>query len=76
MQVLFRGPPLKLGMCRDRIREVSPHGTTGRADYWGELVNRTARTMAAAQPGQMLCHEEALVDVRTCSCFVSLCVMW
>lgn len=62
--MLFRGARTKMGLCCDKIRGISPHGQTGRADYWGELVNRTARTMAASQPGQMLCTEAFLTTVR------------
>jgi hypothetical protein len=63
--LLHRGPRVKTGAFLGQPRQVSPHGTTGRADYWGELVNRAARMMAAAQGGQMLCTAEVAAAVRT-----------
>ena len=36
---------------------VVPHGTTGRADYFGQIVNRAARYChGAAFGGQILCN--------------------
>lgn len=45
-------PPL----CR-----VTPHGKSGRADFFGQTVNRAARLMAAAYGGQIVC-ERSIVD--------------
>ena len=71
--LIHRGPRVKTGIYMGEPRGVSPHGTTGRADYWGELVNRAARMMGAARSGQMLCTDEVVEEVcavsrtpRTC----------
>ena len=40
MQILFQGPHVKMGVYRGRPTGVSPHVTTGRADYFGPFVNR------------------------------------
>ena len=42
MQILFQGPHVKMGVYRGRPTGVSPHVTTGRADYFGPFVNRYA----------------------------------
>lgn len=42
MQILFQGPHVKMGVYRGRPTGVSPHVTTGRADYFGPFVNRCA----------------------------------
>lgn len=44
----------KVGIYEDVPLSVVPHATTGRADYFGTLVNRAARLMAGAQGGQVL----------------------
>ena len=62
-QMIFRGLRAKVGIYYGHVYHISPHADTGRADYWGDIVNRAARTMAAAQPGQVLCNASAL-EVR------------
>jgi hypothetical protein len=62
--LLHRGPRVKTGVYRGEPRSVTPHSTTGRADYWGELVNRAARMMSAAKGGQVLCTEDITTEVR------------
>ncbi|GFR40333.1 hypothetical protein Agub_g875, partial [Astrephomene gubernaculifera] len=42
---------------------VVPHATTGRADYFGALVNRAARLMAGAKAGQILLDKTAGLEV-------------
>ncbi|CAG9465642.1 unnamed protein product [Pedinophyceae sp. YPF-701] len=49
------GIRVKVGACKGRPLRIVPHTTTGRADYFGPLVNRAARMcFAAAQPGQVV----------------------
>ncbi|GIM09453.1 hypothetical protein Vretimale_13299, partial [Volvox reticuliferus] len=66
--ILFRGPRIKAGVYQGMPTRVSPHSTTGRADYFGPLVNRAARYChAAAQGGQVIASrclvEEILRDL-------------
>ena len=52
--VVFRGPKVKMGIYSGVPTRVLPHNTTGRADYFGPLVNRAARYChAAARGGQV-----------------------
>lgn len=53
--VVFRGPRVKMGIYEGVPTRALPHSTTGRADYFGQLVNRAARFChAAAKGGQVL----------------------
>ncbi|CAG9461590.1 unnamed protein product [Pedinophyceae sp. YPF-701] len=45
-----RGVPVRIGMYEGRPARVMPHPSSGRADYFGPLVNRAARVAAASQP--------------------------
>lgn len=52
--VVFRGPRVKMGIYAGVPSRVVPHTTTGRADYFGPVVNRAARYChAAARGGQV-----------------------
>lgn len=59
--MLFRGLRARVGIYQGEVSRVIPHRSTGRADYFGPLVNRAARFMSAAGPGQILA-EAASVD--------------
>lgn len=50
-----------MGIYAGNIDRVTPHVKTGRADYFGQPVNRAARLMSAAHGGQVVC-EKSLVD--------------
>lgn len=39
-QMLFHGPRVKMGIYEGVPTRVCPHTTSGRADYFGPLVNR------------------------------------
>ena len=59
--VVFRGPKVKMGIYAGVPTRVVPHTTTGRADYFGPLVNRAARYChAAARGGQVSLKPYAL----------------
>lgn len=58
----FRGPRVRMGVYRGQPTRVVPHASTGRADYFGPLVNRAARFChASAHGGQVIVPKE-LVD--------------
>eukprot|EP00798_Chlamydomonas_sp_ICE-L_P011056 gene11056-18662_t len=51
----FSGPKVNMGIFTGVPSKVMPHSTTGRADYFGPLVNRAARLChGAAHGGQKL----------------------
>lgn len=37
---IWRGPRVRMGICQDLPQAIMPHSTSGRADYFGGLVNR------------------------------------
>ncbi len=39
-QMLFHGPRVRMGIYEGVPTRVCPHTTTGRADYFGPVVNR------------------------------------
>eukprot|EP01025_Chloroclados_australasicus_P040045 TRINITY_DN41664_c1_g1_i2.p1 TRINITY_DN41664_c1_g1~~TRINITY_DN41664_c1_g1_i2.p1 ORF type:complete len:361 (+),score=34.23 TRINITY_DN41664_c1_g1_i2:61-1083(+) len=62
--LVFRGPRVKIGIYQDVPTEVEPHSTTGRADYFGPLVNRAARFChAAAHGGQVVLQSDQLDQI-------------
>ena len=40
--MIWNGPRIKLGLCEGEPAVVCPHTTSGRADYFGPVVNRRA----------------------------------
>ncbi|GLI59319.1 hypothetical protein VaNZ11_001174 [Volvox africanus] len=60
---LLRGFRAKVGIFTGVPLSVVPHATTGRADYFGALVNRAARLMAGAKAGQTLLDKPAGIEV-------------
>ncbi|KXZ45229.1 hypothetical protein GPECTOR_57g519 [Gonium pectorale] len=59
--VLFNGLRCRVGIYAGPIDRVTPHPKTGRADFFGQPVNRAARLMTAAQGGQVVL-DQALLD--------------
>eukprot|EP00899_Mesostigma_viride_P020001 jgi/Mesvir1/28001/Mv20195-RA.1 len=59
-EYLFRGLRVKMGVHWGPATAVRPHTTTGRADYFGSVVNQTARIAYSAQGGQVLVSGPAL----------------
>ena len=39
--LIWYGPRVKMGMYEGRPTNIMPHTTSGRADYFGPLVNRS-----------------------------------
>ncbi|GFR45632.1 hypothetical protein Agub_g7040, partial [Astrephomene gubernaculifera] len=60
---LLRGFRAKVGIFTGVPLTVVPHATTGRADYFGALVNRAARLMAGAKAGQTLIDKTSGIEV-------------
>lgn len=55
-----------MGVYSGTPTRVMPHTTTGRADYFGPMVNRAARYChAAARGGQVLLPKELMCEVST-----------
>lgn len=53
--VPFKGPRVRIGLYCGVPTRVVQHSTTGRADYFGPLVNRAARYChTAAHAGQVV----------------------
>eukprot|EP00931_Biecheleriopsis_adriatica_P062113 TRINITY_DN373_c0_g1_i11.p1 TRINITY_DN373_c0_g1~~TRINITY_DN373_c0_g1_i11.p1 ORF type:complete len:1076 (-),score=233.82 TRINITY_DN373_c0_g1_i11:43-3270(-) len=60
--VYSQGLRVSIGILSGGYTSRRPHASTGRADYFGTIVNRTARIAAAAHPGQVLLGGEAPLD--------------
>lgn len=58
--LLWRGLRAKCGIFEGLPTSIEPHKSTGRADYFGLLVNRAARFMGCAFGGQVIAETEAL----------------
>lgn len=67
-ELLFRGPRVRMGIYRGSPTRIVPHTSTGRADFFGPLVNRAARLCHAAAAGGQVVVQRQLVDelVRGC----------
>ncbi|KAK9791166.1 hypothetical protein WJX73_003369 [Symbiochloris irregularis] len=62
--LIWFGPRIKMGLCKDVPTCVMPHATSGRADYFGSFVNRAARfCFAAAHGGQIMMPLELAQEV-------------
>jgi hypothetical protein len=58
-----------MGVYSSVPTRVMPHTTTGRADYFGPMVNRAARYChAAARGGQVLLSKELMCEVSFWLC--------
>lgn len=54
---------MQAGIAPGKMVKICPHNSTGRADYFGAVVNRAARLLCAAQPGQVLIEEQVMESV-------------
>jgi len=52
--VMFNGPRVKVGMASGSVFKKTTSKTTGRADYFGPLLNHAARVKSHAAGGQVL----------------------
>lgn len=43
-ECVWNGPRVRMGICEGSPASVSPHTTSGRADYFGPVVNRCGLT--------------------------------
>eukprot|EP00899_Mesostigma_viride_P023350 jgi/Mesvir1/419/Mv11302-RA.1 len=66
-QVVFRGLRLQIGMCMGVPSDCQPHMTTGRAAYFGPVINRASRIAATAAPGQTLVNDECVAAAKDVS---------
>eukprot|EP00899_Mesostigma_viride_P021702 jgi/Mesvir1/29533/Mv14935-RA.2 len=62
--LVFRGLRLQIGMCLAVPSDCQPHRATGRAAYFGPIVNRAARIAATAACGQTLANAELVAAAR------------
>lgn len=58
------GIELAIGIETGEPTSVTPHCTTGRADYFGQIVNQTARIAKSAQDGQILLGPRAWTRIE------------
>eukprot|EP00899_Mesostigma_viride_P023284 jgi/Mesvir1/413/Mv11301-RA.2 len=63
-QVVFRGLRLQIGMCMGVPSDCQPHMATGRAAYFGPVINRASRIAATAAPGQTLVNKECFLAAK------------
>lgn len=54
-----QGLRVGVGALHGSYTSRGPHATTGRGDYFGTIVNRTARIAQAAHAGQVLLGSDA-----------------
>ena len=69
LSVAFLQSPLRLlvivqvALVPGILEKACPHSSTGRADYFGSTVNRAARLLLAAKPGQILAEAPVMDTV-------------
>ena len=54
---------VQVALVHGPLEKVCPHSSTGRADYFGSTVNRAARLLLAAKPGQILAEAPVMDSV-------------
>ncbi|KAG0696369.1 nucleotide cyclase [Suillus ampliporus] len=61
--LLARGLSVRMGIhCGTPVCEADP--ITGRMDYFGSMVNRTARICGSAAGGQIMCSADVVREIR------------
>ena len=79
--IQWYGPRVRMGMYEGEPTRIVPHTTSGRADYFGPLVNRCSIPSAAFQPdmqGPRHMHDTfrliwTKIQVHQCS-FAAYCI--
>jgi class 3 adenylate cyclase len=61
-RLLFRGVSVRMGMHNGNP-ELKPSPITGRADYYGPCVNKSARVSGISQGGQVLISESVYSQI-------------
>mmetsp|Transcript_16726 Transcript_16726/g.46744 ORF Transcript_16726/g.46744 Transcript_16726/m.46744 type:complete len:1275 (-) Transcript_16726:82-3906(-) len=56
-KAIFRGLRCGIGMCTGDAKLIQPCPRTGRAEYFGPIMNHAARVAYASAGGQVLVHE-------------------
>ena len=54
---------MQVGIVHGYMTKICSHTSTGRADYFGSVVNRAARLLCAASAGQTLVESHVMDDV-------------
>lgn len=52
--LIWHGPRVRMGICEGQPTSVTPHTTSGRADYFGPVVNRHAYVLSTALQSLLL----------------------
>lgn len=58
--IIWCGLRIGMGICTGTCNSVSPCKRTGRAEYFGHILNQTARIARCAAGGQVLCSSLSL----------------
>lgn len=67
-KLMFKGPRVCMGIYRSQPTRIMPHANTGRADYFGPVVNFAARLChAAAHGGQVVVPKQLLDELVSCN---------
>eukprot|EP00899_Mesostigma_viride_P007439 jgi/Mesvir1/16697/Mv15093-RA.2 len=66
-RLVCRGLRVKIGLYMGVPTRCRPHACTGRAAYFGPLMNRSARIATTAADGQTLCNAELVKACRESS---------
>ena len=59
-EIIWCGLRIGMGICTGTCNSVSPCKRTGRAEYFGHVLNQTARIAHCAAGGQVLCSSLSL----------------
>jgi hypothetical protein len=54
---VMRGLRSLISIYSGPVDRIIPHAKTGRADYFGQTVNRSARLMSTTQGGIIVCDQ-------------------